>query len=756
MNRVIFYLNLNFLVIYSGAQVLSTNLLDKKVDSVLHLMTIQEKIGQTNMYNGFMEFTGPTIENEDNKSKIENIKSGLVGGMLNTLSVKEIRAAQKLAVENSRLGIPMLFGYDVIHGYKTMLPVPLAQAASWDRQVAEVSARISAVETASSGLHWTFAPMIDVCRDGRFGRIMEGAGEDPYLTSVMTEAWIKGYQGSDLSDEYTIAACAKHFAAYGFVEAGREYNTADISRNTLYNVALPPFKAAVDAGAATFMNAFNLVDGVPATGHSHLQRDILKGVWGFEGFVVSDWWSIVEMVSHGFAIDRQDAGRLAMLAGSDMDMEGRVYEEHLAELIKSGEIDETLLNDAVRRILRVKFQLGLFDDPYKYCDESREAEQIFKPEHREISREVARKTAVLLKNENDLLPIKEQVKSIAVIGQMASSKDVPLGNWRAQAITDSGVSLLEGIKNAAKDIEVSYSEGYRLSKGERNFVFELTLAPDDTTGFQEALTFARESDMVVMAMGEDCFQTGEGRSQTDTRLKGNQVELLKRIAEINDQLVVVLMTGRPVAIPEVAAIAPSILQVWYGGTEAGNATADILFGNYNPSGRLPVSFPYYTGQEPLHYDRTNTGRPGANPWNPSVVFWSHYTDSPNQALYPFGYGLSYTEFEYSNLSNRVKEGMVEVKINVKNIGQIEGLETVQVYVRDPVATVAQPIKKLVDFKQVRLKPGEQVTVEFILDEKDFGFYHPDFTFYAENGAFEIMVGKHSEDFISEQVMVTFN
>lgn len=727
-----------------------------KVDSLLALMTLTEKVGQTNMYNGTWEFTGPVPADDNSRQKAENIKKGLVGGMLNVLTARGTREAQKMAVENSRLGIPLIFGYDVIHGYKTMLPVPLGQAASWDDEAARQGAALAAREAAASGLHWTFSPMIDVSRDGRWGRIMEGAGEDPYLTSVLARAWVRGYQGDDLSDALTIAACAKHFAGYGFGEGGRDYNTVDVSDQTLYNVILPPFKAAVEAGAATFMNAFNDLNGVPATANKFIQREVLKGIWGFDGFMVSDWGSIGELITHGAAADSTQAALLALEAGSDMDMESGVYERQLEQLISSGKLDETLLNDAVRRILTIKYRLGLFDDPYKYCDETREKTMVFTEENLQLSRDIARKTMVLLKNEGGILPLSKEVRSVAVIGQLAGSKDIPLGSWRAQAVPNSAVSLLEGIREAVTRPEgVQFAQGYTLTTGVRDFIHELTIQKGDPSGFAEAIALAKKSEVVILALGEDCFQTGEGRSQTDITLKGDQQELFNELLKVNQKVIVVLMNGRPLAIPEVARQAPAILESWFAGSQAGNAIADVLFGDYNPSGKLPVSFPYTTGQEPLHYDKKKTGRPVTNAHDDGLVFWSHYTDSPTEALFPFGYGLSYSEFAYTDLKVTADAGKISVSVRVENVSRQDGKETVQAYIHDMAALYTQPVKRLVAFKQVEIPAGEVREITFELTEEHLGYYHEEYDFYAEDGAFQIMVGGNSRDLLTREVTVNF-
>ncbi len=730
--------------------------IDQKVDSLLSIMTVEEKIGQLNLYNGTWEFTGPVPDDNNSKTTAENIRNGLVGGMLNVLTADAIREAQRLAVENSRLGIPLIFGYDVVHGYKTMLPIPLAQAASWDTDVARMGSRIAAKEAASAGLNWTFAPMIDISRDARWGRIMEGPGEDPYLASLMAKAWVEGYQGDDLKSVETIAACAKHFAAYGYAEAGREYNTVEISDNTMFNTVLPPFKAANDAGVATFMNAFNDINGIPATAHKQLQRDILKDSWKFEGFVVSDWASISELISHGYAQDSAEAASMAMNAGSDMDMASKVYERHLKKQIELGNAQMSDLDDAVRRILTVKFKLGLFDDPYRYCNSEREKNTLLNAQHLAASREAARKSIVLLKNEN-ILPLPKTAKSIAVIGQLAESKDVPLGSWRAQAINNSAVSILEGIQNSvSKNTKVTYSRGYTLTEGSRDFIHELNIVEGNERLFPEAIKAAKSSEIVVLVIGEDCFQSGEGRSQADITLKSNQEDLFNELLKVNKNLVVVLTNGRPLAIPEVIRKAPAIVEIWYGGSEGGNAAADVLFGDYNPTGRLPVSFPYHVGQEPLYYARKNTGRFTTNDFDDGLVFWSHYTDVPNDAILPFGFGLSYSTFEFGEMNVEVvSEGKVKVQTSVKNTSKIAGSEVVQVYIRDIAATLVQPIKRLVSYQRVELAPGEEREVSFELTEKDLGYYHSDGTYFADDGEFNIMVGPNSADLKMIRINIKF-
>lgn len=721
----------------------------EKVDSLLSKMTLAEKVGQLNLYSGGWEFTGPVPQDEGNQRKYEMIKSGGVGAMLNVLTADGTREAQKLAVENSRLGIPLLIGYDVIHGYQTMMPIPLGQAASWDAEVARQGAQVAAREASASGVNWTFAPMMDIARDARWGRMMESPGEDPFLASFMSKAWIDGFQGNDLSDAETIAACAKHFAAYGFAEAGRDYNTVDISMQTLYNMVLPPFKVASDMGVATFMNSFNEIGGVPANGSKLLQRKLLKGAWKYQGFVVSDWGSIGEMITHGYAADTLEAGYKALTAGSDMDMEARVYENSLETLVSSGNMDMNVLDDAVRRVLTIKYDLGLFEDPYKYCDAEREKKELLSKQNLQIARDAARKSIVLLKNENNLLPLKKKGQTIAVIGSLAGSKDVPLGSWRAQAVTNSAVSLYEGIQNAVdKSSQVTFTNGYTLTQGERVFIHELDIVEGDQSDFTNAIALAKKSDVVVLALGEDCWQSGEGRSQTDIGLKGDQMDLMYELLKVNKNIVVTLMNGRSLAIPEVAENIPAILEVWHLGSEAGNAIADVLFGDYNPSGKLPVSFPRNVGQCPIYYNHKNGGRPVTNPHDAGMVFWSHYTDSPNSPLYPFGFGLSYTSFEYSDLSISSNEmsGRDEItaSVKIKNTGSVKGQETVQMYIRDYVGSVTRPVKELKGFEKVVLNPGEERVVKFTISNETLSYYRADLSFGSEPGKFAVMIGGNSQ------------
>ena len=719
--------------------------IEQKIDSVLALMTLDEKIGQMVQYNGSWDVTGPAT-GTDNEKKLENLKNGLVGSMLNVTSVEHTREAQKIVMENSRLKIPLIFGYDVIHGYQTMFPVPLGESASWDLELMEKTARVAGRETAAAGVHWTFAPMMDISRDARWGRIMEGAGEDPYLNSKIAVARIKGFQGNDLSDPKTIAACAKHFAGYGFAEGGRDYNTVNIGIYELNNTILPPFKAAAAAGVATFMNSFNEIDGVPATASTYLQRDLLKGKWHWDGFVVSDWGSITELIPHGVAKDKKAAAELAVKAGSDMDMEGGAYESSLKELVEEGKVAEKLINDAVKRILRVKFRLGLFDDPYKYCDEAFEKSELYSEANQKVALEAGKKSIVLLKNENDILPIKNSIKNIAVIGPLANDKDSPLGNWRAHAVENSAVSVLEGIRNyAPKGVKITYAEGAKLSTGDRSFLNPMTFNKDDKRGFAEAEKLAKQADLVVLVVGEDAFQTGEGRSQTNIGFAGVQDDLIETVQKANKNVVMVLMNGRPMDLSWSSKNIPAIVESWFLGSQHGNAVAEILFGKYNPSGKLPVSFPQNSGMEPLYYNQKSTGRPEGG----AQVTYSHYTDSPREALYPFGFGLSFTEFEYGDIelsADSFSEGeKIEASISVKNTGNMVGEETVQLYLHDLVGSITRPNLELKAFEKISLKPGERKVVNFIIDKEMITYFTINKKWEAEAGDFEVMIGGNSVD-----------
>lgn len=734
--------------------------IEQKVDSVLALMTLEEKVGQLNQHSGSWDYTGPIPANNDYVTqRAELLKNGGVGSLLNVNGAEATYEAQKLVVENSRLGIPLIFGVDVVHGYKTIFPIPLGESASWDLDAIESSARVAATEAAASGVTWTFAPMVDVGRDPRWGRVMEGAGEDPYLGSQIALARVNGFQTSDLSDETSILATAKHFAGYAFSEGGRDYNTVDFGRNTLHNIVLPPFETLAKAGVATFMNSFNDLNGIPANGDVYLQRRILKEKWGYDGFVVSDWGSIRQMINHGYSKDLKQAAQQSIISGNDMDMESLAYQNHLKALVEAGDVDIAHVDEAVRRVLRTKFLLGLFDDPYKYSDADREAATVLTDEHRAIARDVAKRSIVLLNNENDLLPISKSTKKIAVIGNLASDKDTPLGNWRAQGEANTAVSLLEGIQNAVgKRVDVKFAEGYTLAANNGAFSRALEYPEDDGSGFKEALKISKEADVVVMAVGEEALQSGEGRSLVDISLKGRQLELFQKIKAVNENVVVVVMAGRPMIEPDLYEHAPALLYAWHLGTEAGNALADVLFGDYNPSGKLPMTIPRATGQIPVYYNFKSSGRPTTGPGDDGAVFWSHYNDEVNSPQYPFGFGQSYATFEYANLKlSSATMGMndkVTVSVDVTNSSDVDGEEVVQFYIRDRFASVMRPVKELKGFDKVMIKAGETKTITFDVTWETLAFYGAEETFIAEPGMFSIMVGGNSVDLLMTELELT--
>lgn len=728
---------------------------DERIDLLLKQMTLEEKVGQMNQYNGFWEVTGPAPKGGNAEQKYKHLREGWVGSMLSVSGVKKVKAVQKIAVEESRLGIPLIIGLDVIHGFKTLSPIPLAEAASWDLEAIKKSAQIAADEASSAGVNWTFGPNVDIVNDARWGRVMEGAGEDPYLGAKIAKARITGFQGdtkSDLSKSNTIAACAKHFAAYGYAEAGREYNTVDIGLPKLYNVVLPPFKACVDTGVCTFMNSFNLLNGIPATGNSFLQRTILKEKWNFEGFVVSDWGSIREMIAHGYAKDNKDATLKAITSGSDMDMESYCYVNELASLVRTNSVKESLIDDAVRRILRVKFDLGLFDDPYKYCDEKREKATIGSKANNDSVLDIAKKSIVLLKNSpssigntgEKLLPLKKSGQKIALIGALANDKNSPLGSWRVSSDDNTAVSVLEGMAQY-KDNQLVFEKGTDLTLGKTSFVDELVFNTTDTSGFAAAKKAAAEADVVVMVLGEHGFQSGEARCRTNLDLPGNQQELLEAVFKVNPNIVLVLNNGRPLAIPWAADNIPAIVEAWQLGTQTGNAVAQVLYGDYNPSGKLPMSFPRNVGQCPIYYNNYSTGRPVNGEKN---VFWSHYMDVENTPQFPFGFGLSYTTFDYQNLKiNKTsfsKGESILVSVDVSNTGNYDGKEVAQLYIQDVAASITRPVKELKGFELVALKKGETKTITFTLTDKELGFYDADGNFVVEPGTFKIWVGGSSD------------
>jgi beta-glucosidase len=627
-----------------------------------------------------------------------------------------------------------------VHGHKTLSPIPLAEAASWDLKAMELSARVAAIEASAVGINWTFAPMVDISRDARWGRVMEGAGEDPFLGSKIAAARVKGFQGNDLSANNTIIACAKHFAGYGFAEAGRDYNTVDVSTSTLYNIIFPPFKAAVDAGVKTVMNSFNVLNGIPATANSFLQRDVLKQSWNFKGFVISDWGSGVEMIDHGFAKNLKEVAELSANAGSDMDMESYAYISHLKTLVEEGKVRMVVIDEAVRRILSVKFELGLFDDPYRYCDAAREKELLYHPDHAKAALDMAKKSIVLLKNENGLLPLQKSQKKIAVIGALANDKTSPLGSWRIGSDDSTAISVVEGMKKFSNQFK--YAKGADVVTGTVSFTSELTVNETDKSGFAQAIQLAKSSEVVIMVLGEHGFMSGEGRSRSKLNLPGLQQQLLEEVYKVNKNIVLVLMNGRPLALPWAANNIPAIVEAWQLGTESGNAIAQVLFGEYNPSGKLPMSFPRSEGQVPIYYNQMNTGRPGPKP----DVFWSHYSDESNQPLYPFGFGLSYSKFEYSNLEiDSSNTFAIKVSAMVRNAGKVGGEEVTQLYIHDKFASVVRPIKELKGFEKFYLAAGESKKVSFTLTDELLGFFNNNGKFTVEPGEFEVMIGTSSNE-----------
>ncbi|WP_299290320.1 beta-glucosidase BglX [uncultured Mucilaginibacter sp.] len=720
------------IVVFAQKRVRPVDPIDQKVKALLAKMTLEEKVGQLNQYSGTRDVTGPAGDKTTNK--LEDIKQGKVGAMLNIRGVKEIRAVQEVAMQ-SRLKIPLIFGLDVIHGFRVTFPVPLGETASWDLNAIELSARYTGTQAAAAGVNWTFAPMVDIARDPRWGRVMEGAGEDTYLGSLVAKARVRGLQGKGLGNLDAIMACAKHFAAYGAGLAGREYAAADISDQTLLNVYLPPFKAAVDAGVATLMNSFNTVNGVPATGNSYLQRDILKGQWQFKGFVVSDFGSIGELVAHGYAENQEDAARLAITAGSDMDMESRSYILNLTRLVKERKIPVSVIDDAAGRILRKKFELGLFDDPYRFCNEEREKQVLGDlNESLEAARKVGAKSIVLLKNENQVLPLSKKLKSIAVIGPLAKSNDLK-GGWSQGWKNDQIVSLYEGL-------EAKVGNGTKLLYA-RGCNFNDTLR----TGFAEAVETAKNADVIIAAIGESSGMTGEATSRTDISIPGVQEDLIKALVATGKPLVVLIMSGRPLTFNYTADHANSILYTWWLGSQSGNSMADVLFGDYNPSGKLPITFPRVLGQIPIYYNELSTGRPLLNPKD--RAWKSVYMDQPNTPKFAFGYGLSYTTFEYQNLKlDKTKMKGTEkltVTMDLTNTGKYAGEEVVQLYLQDKFASIARPVKELKDFQKVMLKPGETKKLSFVIDKQKLSFFNQKLKWVAEPGEFKLMIGTASDN-----------
>jgi beta-glucosidase len=717
----------------NGSKPNNPETIKRKADSVLKLMTLDEKIGQMNQYNGDWEATGPITHDGDKQNQI---RKGMLGSILNVTGVEHTRQLQEMAMQ-SRLKIPLLFGQDIIHGYRTTFPIPLAEAASWDLDAIGLSARIAATESAAAGVHWTFAPMVDIARDPRWGRMMEGAGEDPWLGAAIAKARVNGFQGKGLGHVDALMACAKHFAAYGAAIGGRDYNSVDMSLRTLWEIYLPPFKAAEEAGVATFMNAFNDLNGIPATANAYLQRDILKGKWNFKGFVVSDWGSVGEMINHGYAKDNYEAAMEAVLGGCDMDMESRSYIKNLSRLVSDGKVNPALIDDAVKRILIKKFEMGLFDDPFRFCNTEREKQQWNNQANLEAERQIAEKTIVLLKNENQILPLSRQTKTIALIGPFIKSVRDNLGFWSYTWPDDSAriISPWKGIQaKVGRDSKLLYAKGCNINDS-------------STAGFAEAVEVARQADIVIINVGEAPDMSGEAKSRSNIHLPGVQEELIKTIQATGKPVVVMINAGRPLIFNWTADHVPAILYTWWLGTEAGYAMADVLFGDYNPSARLPVSFPRSEGQIPVYYNHFSTGRPAKN--DSDLNYVSAYTDLPNDPKYPFGYGLSYTSFSYSGIDlngKSLKAGdSLAASVILTNTGKFEGKETVQFYIQDLVGSVVRPVKELKGFQQIVLKPGESKKISFAITADMLRFYNDKLEYGFEPGDFRVFIGSNSGD-----------
>ncbi len=704
--------------------------IDLRVKDLLGRMTVEEKAGQLNQLNGGA-FTGPALKDEAQKSKMKLVQEGKVGSLLNVIGTKETRAIQEYAMK-SRLKIPLLFGLDVIHGYKTIFPIPLAEACSWNLDQIETNSSVAAKEAASAGIHWTFAPMCDISNDPRWGRVMEGAGEDPYLASVISAKRVKGFQGN-LKGNENVMACVKHFAAYGAVEGGREYNTVDVSRFMLWNKYLPSYKAAVEAGAATVMNAFNVVEGVPASGNKYLVNDVLKKKWGFKGFLVSDWSSFNEMINHGYAKDSKDAALKAMQAGSMMDMESSASYKYLPELIKEGKLTLAQLDEAVGKILYYKFKLGLFEDPFYFCNARKEIQNLFTDEHRNIARQAAVQSIVMLKNNESILPVKNDAK-IALIGHYAESKEDMFDFWVAQGKTDEAVSILEGFEQRFNG-NVTYAKGYM---------------PDNTTTetlINEAIQNCYNADIIFVNIGISGKMAGEDRALAQPEISQGQIELLKTLRKLGKPIVALVSSGRPLVLTEADKYVDAILQIWILGTEAGNAVADVVSGDQSPTGKTVMSFPYAVGQIPVYYNHFNTNRPA--PSDPGGDWYSRYRDIPNDPLYPFGYGLTYTQFGYSDLrlskSTMTKSDTLTVKVTLSNQSERPGEEIVQLYIRDHVASLIRPVKELKAFQRVKMAPADVQDVTFKISAKDLSFYDVNGNLVLEPGKFSIFVGGNSRD-----------
>ncbi len=719
----------------------ATSVYEKKADSIIRLMTLDEKIGQVSLFTSDMSQTGPSMRDD----YVDLIKQGKVGAVFNAYTVDFVMKLQKIAVDETRLHIPLIFGFDVIHGHRTIFPINLGQSASWDLAMIERSERIAAIEASAEGLNWVYAPMVDIARDPRWGRVMEGAGEDTWLGSLISAARVNGLQGNSLADNNTVMACVKHFAAYGAPQGGRDYHVVDMSERSLYEWYLPPYKAAVDAGAGSIMTSFNEIAGVPSTSNRWLLTDLLRDDWKFDGFIVTDYSSLNELIPHGVASDLAHASELSINAGVDMDMQGSAFLTELTALVKSGRVTEETLDNAVRRVLVAKYRLGLFDDPYRYCSKEREANEIMTPEHRAFAREFVAKSCVLLKNDNKTLPVPESAKTIAVIGPLADSKMDMLGFWFGAGQSDKAVTLLEGIKNkTGSSVNLLTVKGCNINDA-------------DLSGINQAVSAAKKADFVILALGESFMMSGEAASRTNIGLPGVQLQLAEAVIRTGKPVAVVLFNGRPLAIPELDKMSPALIEAWFGGTEAGNGVADVLFGDVNPSGKITMTFPLNVGQIPVFYNSKNTGRP-INPGNPYEKFKSNYLDSPNTPLYPFGYGLSYTTFSYSdislNKSSFNENEMIVASVNITNTGDRDGEEIVQLYIRDLVGDVTRPVKELKGFKKVMIRRGETAHVTFELQPADLSYYHQDMSFRTDPGEFHLFIGTDSS--VEKHVSFTVN
>jgi beta-glucosidase len=729
--------------------------MDAFVSGLLGRMTLEEKIGQLNLLSTGFDTTGPVASKNVEKS----VRNGLAGGVFNLYTPTATRKLQELAVGQSRLGIPLLFGYDVIHGHKTTFPVPLALASTWDLQLIEKTALTAANEASADGLNWTFSPMVDIARDPRWGRIVEGAGEDPYLGGLIARAMVKGYQGNDLARSNAVMACVKHFALYGAVEAGREYNTTDMSRIKMYQYYLPPYRAAVEAGAGSVMSSFNEVDGMPATGNAWLMTDLLRKQWGFKGFVVTDYTAINEMTEHGTGGVPHNAA-LALKAGIDMDMVSEAYLKYLKQLVAEKIVTEAMIDTACRRVLEAKYKLGLFSDPYHGCTEERAAREILTPENRKLAREAAEHSFVLLKNDRQTLPLKRS-GVIALIGPLADSRRDLLGPWSAAGDWKLAVNVLDGLKNAAgPGVSIIQARGANIVGA--SLLLDtlnasgaaITLDPRPPQEMiDEAVAVAGKADVIVAVLGESFAMSGEAASRSEIGLPDNQEELLKALQKTGKPIVLVLMNGRPLTLPWESIYCSAILETWFGGLEAGNAVADVLFGDYNPSGRLTATFPRNVGQIPIYYNHKNTGRPYHG--DPRSKYLSRYLDVPNTPLFPFGFGLSYTTFNYSEvkLSSPSLKGndTLEATVRVANTGQCAGEETVQMYISEPAASVTRSVEDLRGFEKISLQPGEGRDVTFKITPEDLKFYNSDLEYVWEPGDFVIRIGPDSSQLNSATV-----